>query len=99
MDNQTILYSDSLVEITEDSILFRDYYYPRGSKRVNFSDIENMLVKKPTLMNGRWRLWAPETCEPGFQRTGTVPPEQTYSSSRCAAPGSALALPLKTQML
>jgi hypothetical protein len=63
------LYSDSLVILTEDAIIFKHYYYPtRAPKRVAFADIKQIVVKKPTIWNGKWRLhgtgtfttWFPE---------------------------------------
>ena len=51
-----LLYSDTLVEITENSICFKDYYFPVGPKRVPFTDITDILVVKPTWLNGRYRL-------------------------------------------
>ena len=63
------IYSDSLVIITEDAIIFKRYYYPtREPKRVLFADINLIVVKKPTIWNGKWRLhgtgtfatWFPE---------------------------------------
>ena len=51
-----LIYSDKLVEITEDSILFRNYYFPFGSRRVVFSEIESVVAKEPTLSNGKWRV-------------------------------------------
>jgi len=66
--NETI-YSDSLVILTEDAIIFKRYYYPtREPKRVAFADIKHIVVKEPTIWNGKWRLhgtgsfttWFPE---------------------------------------
>lgn len=54
---EQVLYSDRLVEITDDSILFRVYYFPFGSKRVQCSRITRLRVMKPTLLNGKWRFW------------------------------------------
>lgn len=48
-------YSDKLIEIGQDSILIRNYYFPFGSKRVYFSDIERITVHKPTLLSGKYR--------------------------------------------
>jgi hypothetical protein len=56
MENN-ILYSDKLVEIYNDSILVRDYYYPFGDKRVHFENIERILVQKPTLKSGKYRYY------------------------------------------
>ena len=52
-----ILYSDKLVEIDDDSILVRNYYYPFGNKRVKFDNIDNIVVEKPTLMSGKYRYY------------------------------------------
>jgi hypothetical protein len=63
------IYSDSLVIITDDAIIFKRYYYPtREPKRVMFADIKRIVARKPTLWNGKWRLhgtgtfttWFPE---------------------------------------
>ncbi len=51
-----MFYSDKLVEIDEKSILFRHYYFPIGSKRVQFSAIKHIEVVLPTLMNGKFRI-------------------------------------------
>jgi hypothetical protein len=51
------VYSDKLVEISDDSILIRDYYYPFGDKRVRFENVDSIVVKKPTLMSGRYRYY------------------------------------------
>ena len=52
-----ILYSDKLVEITQDTILFRDYYYiPAGSKRVRFTDLAGVTGEEPTLQTGKYRI-------------------------------------------
>ena len=51
-----VLYSDDLVEITDDSILFRNYYFPAGSKRIMFSEIGNISARKPSLLHGKYRI-------------------------------------------
>jgi hypothetical protein len=53
----SILYSDKLIEINENSILIRKYYFPFGSKRVNIADIESITAYKPTLLSGKYRYW------------------------------------------
>ena len=55
--NNEILYSDKLVEITNDSILVKGYYYPFGDKRVDFNNIESIIVQKPTLLSGKYRYY------------------------------------------
>ncbi len=54
---QKILYQDNLIEIRNDSILLKNYYFPFFSKKILFDDIENIEVKEPTLLNGKWRIW------------------------------------------
>jgi hypothetical protein len=52
------LYQDSLVELTDTVLTLKHYYYPRGgSKTILLADIEEVVEKKPTLFNGKGRLW------------------------------------------
>ena len=51
-----LLYSDKLVEITNDGMLFRNYRFPFGSKRIAFSEVDGIVAKEPTLSNGKWRI-------------------------------------------
>ena len=51
-----VIYSDKLVEITDDGILFRNYHFPFGSRRAAFSEIDGVVVKEPTWSNGKWRI-------------------------------------------
>jgi hypothetical protein len=53
-----VLYSDSLVTITNDSMTFHHYSFPlftRG-RTVPFSDIDHIDVKKPSVLTGKWRI-------------------------------------------
>jgi hypothetical protein len=51
------LYSDKLVAITGDTITFKHYYYPSGKmKVVSFDNISHIVVMKPTIWSGKWRL-------------------------------------------
>ena len=53
-----ILYSDKLIEIRDNTILFRNYYFPTlSNKIVEFCDIEKIVLKKPSLKNGKFRYW------------------------------------------
>ena len=52
-----VLYSDNLIEISSDSILFKTYYYPFRSKRVFLADIERITYHKPTFWGGKWRIY------------------------------------------
>jgi hypothetical protein len=50
------VYSDSLVQITERCILFRRYGFFKGDRLIPFSEIEKIVVKKPTIWNGKFRF-------------------------------------------
>lgn len=56
MATADVLYSDSLVEITQGAICFKSYYFPFGSRRVSFSDISHITTEKPSLLNGQYKL-------------------------------------------
>lgn len=49
------IYSDRLVEITEDSILFKNYYFPLGSRRVDFSEVDKIVTRAPKSAE-KWRI-------------------------------------------
>ncbi len=51
-----VLYADRLLEITDDSILFRDYCFLAGSKRVPFADIRYIRTWRLTPLRGAWRI-------------------------------------------
>ena len=51
-----IIYTDKLIEISHDSIFFRHYYFPVGSKKIDLNDVEKIEVLNPTLINGKWRI-------------------------------------------
>jgi hypothetical protein len=53
---EDIIYSDSLVKITGNSILFRRYGFFEGDRLVQFSEIEKIVIKKPSIWNGRFRF-------------------------------------------
>jgi len=56
-----MLYSDRLVDITDDAIVLKRYYFPFGSRRVAFSEIQRVDSEEPTVLNGKWRLWGTGT--------------------------------------
>ncbi|HPD56625.1 MAG TPA: hypothetical protein P5294_06920 [Smithellaceae bacterium] len=51
-----IIYSDSLVEIKDNSILFRRYSFFERDRIVLISDIEKIVAKKATIWNGKFRF-------------------------------------------
>ncbi len=52
-----VLYSDKLVEITDEGIRFHVYYFPLGSKSVAWKDIERVITQPAFVGTGSWRLW------------------------------------------
>ena len=63
-----LLYSDKLVEITNDGMLFRNYRFPFGSKRIAFSEVDGVVAKEPTLPNGKWRIHGTSNFRTWFPR-------------------------------
>ena len=52
------LYRDSLIEISDQEIVFRRYYFPfGGDKRVPLNQIESLQALKPSICFGSWRIW------------------------------------------
>jgi hypothetical protein len=50
-------YADKLITIVDKEIIFRNYYFPTGRKKVvQFDDIERITVGEPSLRRGKWRL-------------------------------------------
>ncbi len=54
-ESKSTLYTDKLVEISEDSILFRNYY-PVGSKRFPVSNIKEITYYQSKWWSGKWRI-------------------------------------------
>ena len=51
------LYSDDLVSISDQDIIFYRYYFPTEKKKhVKIDDVESINVLEPTLRNGKWRI-------------------------------------------
>src|SRR5271169_448255 len=51
------IYEDKLIEISNESILLKNYYFPLiGSKRVLFKKIKSVTAEKPSSSNGRFRI-------------------------------------------
>jgi len=53
---EDVIYSDSLVVITNKSILFRRYSFFERDRMVLFSEIEEIVVKKSSLWSGKFRF-------------------------------------------
>jgi hypothetical protein len=68
------LYKDSLVEVTDQEIVFRRYYFPFGSARhVPLSQIANILARPPSLVGGSWRIWGTGDFQTWFPLDGKRP--------------------------
>ncbi len=52
-----VVYSDHLVEIRFNEIIFKQYYFPAGAKHVPFSEIKSIVVKEPSFSSGKWRIF------------------------------------------
>lgn len=50
------VYRDNLVEIADDTIVFKNYYFPAGSKTIKLTDVEYVEEKELTIWTGKWRL-------------------------------------------
>ncbi|HEY3854607.1 MAG TPA: hypothetical protein VGO67_09460 [Verrucomicrobiae bacterium] len=52
------LYNDSLVEVTDQEIVFHRYSFPFASdKRVPLTEIESVEARWPSALGGSWRIW------------------------------------------
>ncbi len=56
-EDSTIAYSDSLVTITENAIIFKNYSLLSKPRRINFTDIDHIDVWEPSVATGKWRIW------------------------------------------
>jgi hypothetical protein len=54
--NSKTLYFDKLIELDENTICFRHYYFPIGSKTVSLKKISRIVILKPSMWNGKWRI-------------------------------------------
>lgn len=55
--NKEFLYSDSLISISDEEIIFKNYYFPTMKEKiVRMADIEKIIVQPLTVWNGKWRL-------------------------------------------
>jgi len=52
-----VLYHDSLVSLTDESIVLNQYYYPSlRPKSIRLSEIDRIEVRIPGFLSGKWRL-------------------------------------------
>jgi len=56
-DKGSVIYTDTLVTITDRGITFHRYYFPTySSKFVPWREFEEISVEKPTIWTGKWRI-------------------------------------------
>jgi hypothetical protein len=68
------LYEDGLIEVTDQEIVFRRYYFPSGAaKRVPLDQLERVEVRKPSFFGGSWRLWGTGNFRTWFPWDGARP--------------------------
>jgi hypothetical protein len=65
--------ADSLIQITEDSLVINDCFFPWISKRIPFEEIIKVQVFEPSLLNGSWRLWGTGTFQTWYAMDGKRP--------------------------
>ena len=54
--NSIVPYRDRRVEITDACVIFHQYYFPFGSRRIDFSQIEFITKAKYRQINGKWTI-------------------------------------------
>lgn len=53
-----MLYDDGLVELDEQGITLRRYYFPIGtSKHISYTDVQDVQHRSMTAWTGKGRLW------------------------------------------
>lgn len=73
-------YSDNLVSLTDEDIVFFNYYFPnRKEKHVKIDDIESITVLEPTLRNGKWRIHGTGNFKVWFPGTINAQKETEFS--------------------
>ncbi|HTA30532.1 MAG TPA: hypothetical protein VK731_08595 [Candidatus Cybelea sp.] len=84
------IYQDSLIELTDQEIVFHRYYFPLGGdKRVPLNRIESILSRPPSVFGGSWRLWGSGNFRTWFPLDGGRPGRDRIfiaflrDSSRC----------------
>lgn len=53
----SILYEDRYLVCDDDALTIKDYFFPKGSKRIAYADIRDVSEKELTWLQGRLRIW------------------------------------------
>jgi hypothetical protein len=51
------MYSDPLVQISAESLVISNYYFPSVSKTIPLDEIVMVRVLAPSMFTGKWRTW------------------------------------------
>lgn len=63
----TALYSNRLLEITDDEVVFHGDYFPvAGNRYLPWSRIGSVSVRRSSALGGRWRIWGSGDFRTGF---------------------------------
>lgn len=55
---RTVLYNDGLVELDQEGVTIRRFYFPwAGSKRIQYTDIQDVQCRSMGVWTGKGRLW------------------------------------------
>ncbi len=52
-----VLYEDKYVVLDEHALTIKTYYFPAGSKRIEYADIKSVREEDLDFWSGKWRLW------------------------------------------
>lgn len=51
------VYEDKYVVLDEHAITIKTYYFPWGSKRIPYDDIDQVREEELDFWSGKWRIW------------------------------------------
>lgn len=51
------LYEDNYLVLDDDALTIKEYYFPFGSKRIPYEQIQHVSVKELGVLSGRFRVW------------------------------------------
>jgi|APCry1669189070_1035195.scaffolds.fasta_scaffold02302_4 hypothetical protein len=52
------IYTDALVDLTDDELVVKHYFYPRGTaKRIPLHTIQTLIAYPPLIRYGKGRVW------------------------------------------
>jgi hypothetical protein len=60
----TSAYHDRWIDVADDGLRIRGYYFPWGTKRIAYSAIRGARRVHMTAMRGKWRIWG--TADPRY---------------------------------